>query len=79
MVVGLLALDTARIRTLILGDESGYVAVFALLIAFMTMGASIMMGSAIMSHKDEDDHQTPRRGKGRMALGRPWPAHSRAC
>jgi hypothetical protein len=54
---GLIALDSGRLRTLMLGDHSGHVALFVLLFSFMSMGASMMMGTAIMSARADDNRK----------------------
>lgn len=62
LVGGLFWFDTAGIRTLVAADQGGSVAVLILLFAFMSMGGSMMMGSAIMAQKADGGRP---RGSGR--------------
>lgn len=61
LVGGIMYFDSAGIRTMIMRDAEGLIAAAALLVAFMTMGGSIMMGTAVMTWRHEDSG--PRGGK----------------
>jgi hypothetical protein len=54
-VAGLIALDTAGLRRLILGDPEGHFALLLLTLGFVVTCSSVMMGSAIMQHRVTDD------------------------
>jgi hypothetical protein len=61
-VAGLIALDTAGLRRLILGDPQGLVALALLLAGFVVTCASVMMGSAVMRAFSTKDDRPPRGG-----------------
>lgn len=69
LVAGLMVFDSGNIRTLALGDSNGFLALFILLVAFSTMGGAIMMGSAVMTHRNYDD--PPPRGRRRRHPAEP--------
>jgi hypothetical protein len=69
-VIGILALDVAGIRTLLVQTGDWLVGVPMLLIGCITTFASVTMGSAIMMTRRDEDRDPPQRGLGAPAYVR---------